>query len=42
MKKPFSRYEVFFRIERLLDEQLVPRRAVMQPHPRAAEFDGVA
>lgn len=42
MKKPFSRYEVFFRIERLLDDQLVPRRAVTQPHPRAAEFDGVA
>lgn len=27
MKKPFSRQEVFFRIERLLDEELVPRRA---------------
>ncbi|MFP5418093.1 MAG: PleD family two-component system response regulator [Gammaproteobacteria bacterium] len=27
MKKPFSRYEVFARIERLLDENLVPRRA---------------
>lgn len=26
MKKPFSRYEVFFRIERLLDTDLVPRR----------------
>lgn len=26
MKKPFSRYEVFARIERLLDENLVPRR----------------
>ena len=25
MKKPFSRHEVFFRIERLLDENLVPR-----------------
>lgn len=33
MKKPFSRYEVFFRIERLLDEHLVPRRAP----PRASE-----
>lgn len=33
MKKPFSRYEVFFRIERLLDENLVPRRAA----PRAIE-----
>ncbi|MDP3539219.1 MAG: response regulator [Azonexus sp.] len=27
MKKPFSRHEVFFRIERLLDENLVPHRA---------------
>jgi twitching motility two-component system response regulator PilH len=26
MKKPFSRIEVFARIERLLDENLVPRR----------------
>ncbi|MBT9569391.1 MAG: response regulator [Thiobacillus sp.] len=26
MKKPFSRYEVFARIERLLDDNLVPRR----------------
>jgi len=26
MKKPFSRFEVFARIERLLDENLVPRR----------------
>lgn len=26
MKKPFSRHEVFFRIERLLDGDLVPRR----------------
>jgi len=33
MKKPFSRYEVFFRIEHLLDDDLVPRRA----KPRAAE-----
>ncbi len=30
MKKPFSRYEIFFRIERLLDENLVPRRALVQ------------
>ncbi len=28
MKKPFSRLEVFSRIERLLDEDLVPRRQV--------------
>ena len=33
MKKPFSRHEVFFRIERLLDAELVPRRAP----PRLAE-----
>jgi len=26
MKKPFSRHEVFSRIEHLLDEQLIPRR----------------
>jgi twitching motility two-component system response regulator PilH len=37
MKKPFSRYETFFRIERLLDENLVPRRAVAQAEPRAAD-----
>lgn len=36
MKKPFSRYETFFRIERLLDENLVPRRAVVQPESRPA------
>lgn len=28
MKKPFSRHEIFARIEALLDEQLVPRRKV--------------
>ncbi len=28
MKKPFSRAEVFTRIERLLDDRLVPRRAL--------------
>lgn len=36
MKKPFSRYEIFFRIERLLDENLVPCRAIPkadQPAP---------
>ena len=33
MKKPFSRQEVFFRIERLLDDDLVPKRAT----PRIAE-----
>ena len=26
MKKPFSRYEVFSRIERLLDSEQIPRR----------------
>lgn len=30
MKKPFSRQEVFFRIERLLDSDRVPRRALHQ------------
>lgn len=33
MKKPFSRYEVFFRIEHLLDDDFIPRRAT----PRTAE-----
>ncbi len=28
MKKPFSRHEVFFRIERLLDDDHIPRRIV--------------
>lgn len=28
MKKPFSRFEIFARIERLLDENLIPRRAL--------------
>ena len=27
MKKPFSRHEVFFHVERLLDEEGIPRRA---------------
>lgn len=31
MKKPFSRYEVFFRIERLLDDKRIPRRAKVRP-----------
>jgi len=26
MKKPFSRFEVFARIERLLDAEMIPRR----------------
>lgn len=34
MKKPFSRFEVFARIERLLDENMVPRRlSVLVPEP---------
>jgi len=33
MKKPFTRHEVFFHIERLLDAEGVPRRA----RPRSAE-----
>ncbi|MBU0620333.1 MAG: response regulator [Gammaproteobacteria bacterium] len=31
MKKPFSREELFFRIERLLDNELVPRRVEFVP-----------
>ena len=41
MKKPFSRYEIFARIERLLDENLVPRRMPMvrdSMHPNAPAF----
>jgi len=40
MKKPFSRYEIFFRIERLLDENLVPRRAAISGEQRASEASG--
>lgn len=40
MKKPFSRYEIFFRIERLLDENLVPRRAGLTGEQRSAETSG--
>jgi twitching motility two-component system response regulator PilH len=36
MKKPFSRYEIFFRIERLLDENLVPRRVIAKADQPAA------
>ena len=35
MKKPFSRHEVFFRIERLLDANLVPQRATPRVIERA-------
>ncbi|MCG2578225.1 response regulator [Dechloromonas sp. XY25] len=38
MKKPFSRYEIFFRIERLLDENLVPRRATAHAEARTADL----
>ncbi|MCL2075071.1 MAG: response regulator [Betaproteobacteria bacterium] len=31
LKKPFSRYEVFARIERLLDEDQIPRRMAVAP-----------
>lgn len=36
MKKPFSRFEVFARIERLLDEQDIPRRQPTAPEPAPA------
>jgi twitching motility two-component system response regulator PilH len=39
MKKPFSRHEVFARIERLLDDELVPRRVSPLAAPVAAETD---
>jgi CheY-like chemotaxis protein len=31
MKKPFSRFEVFARIERLLDADMIPRRIAVAP-----------
>lgn len=34
MKKPFSRFEVFARIERLLDAELIPRRVLAAPTAR--------
>ena len=37
MKKPFSRIEVFARIERLLDENLVPRRLPAQERENLAQ-----
>lgn len=36
MKKPFSRYEVFARIERLLDENMVPRRIAIASNDAGA------
>lgn len=40
MKKPFSRIEVFARIERLLDENLVPRRLPVQERENLAQAPG--
>lgn len=40
MKKPFSRFEVFARIERLLDADMIPRRiavASVEPEPGLPE-----
>ena len=42
MKKPFSRLEVFARIERLLDTSLVPQRKVHAPNTGAAPLTGHA
>ncbi len=42
MKKPFARAEVFARIERLLDEQQVPRRLATVPQPSAEADDEAA
>jgi twitching motility two-component system response regulator PilH len=39
MKKPFSPYDVFSRIERLLDADLVPRRVTTATAPSAPEPD---
>lgn len=38
MKKPFSRLEVFARIESLLDDQFVPRRRVAVPPATAQQL----
>ena len=40
MKKPFSRFEVFARIERLLDENMVPQRIAASPAPPASGLPG--
>lgn len=42
MKKPFSRAEVFARIERLLDDSLLPRRAHVGAAQRAATAPAAA
>ncbi|WP_374600180.1 PleD family two-component system response regulator [Niveibacterium sp.] len=41
MKKPFSRLEVFARIERLLDADMVPRRLVTASQPEVANTGSV-
>lgn len=38
MKKPFSRFEVFARIERLLDKDMIPRRIASSSEEDDAEF----
>lgn len=40
MKKPFSRYEVFARIERLLDADMIPRRVAVLSEETASDFAG--
>lgn len=42
MKKPFSRFEVFARIERLLDEELIPRRAAHTDKAEAQPSQGIS
>ncbi len=42
MKKPFSRLEVFARIERLLDSELVPQRKAISQHTQPAPLTGHA
>ena len=42
MKKPFSRAEIFARIEKLLDENMVPRRRSVTARPGVAATQPVA
>ena len=42
MKKPFSRLEVFARIERLLNSELVPQRKTISQHTQPAPLTGRA
>lgn len=42
MKKPFSRLEVFARIERLLNSELVPQRKTISQHTQPAPLTGHA